>query len=854
MEHDMPLRRIIAETWEDGFGHLVTDDTDFLPEGTFVGEAGEDGPRHLVLCFDGTENEVSNYDTNALKFFRCLSKDRKNQKVYYQTGIGTYTHPWLATKPVIYFSKKLDSAIAWNLEHHVQDAYRFLMQYYEEGDKVSLFGFSRGAYTARVLAGFLQKVGLLPQGNVAQIPFVWKHFVSSDRKEGRDLCRAYKSSICREVKITFLGLWDTVASVGVSGRELPLIDPEDSGICFFRQALALDEHRVDYRPNYKDNFNTNVNANVDVKEVWFAGSHSDVGGGAVRNGTRNSLSRISLRWMIRECLQAHTGIQFDLPWLVRIGFVDIPDPDYEGVTEIPDVLQVRNNVVYAVQTAAVHEARAAAVHEVAKAARFAITEAAEHVLITAPGQVRDEVKKAANRVFGAAAKYVAREAAERAGMFRATVNDAFAHAVINVEQAIADNVDHLQMVEAVVQRVDAEVDLAFTAANDHEVTDAVICTRIFRDAAVCMVRDMTGDAAGRESRDKIVAAVKNATEDQVRGVEERFRTTEDDIRRAELEIHRAELDDITAELTRRKTGFAIARHTINSIGAAAKVTAGRIRLELESKPQPKHGGLAGSPVRDITLSILRFAVFLLARFIALTCLGVWMLLRVILAPLWYVCLLFWHMLPVNFKGAIGNAIRYAWKTVKQAFGHAWRSIKDIVRRAPRVVKEVLRRLFHRFTPNPDPPLDLEPGLHGDYTQHDEDTSDVLSPIHDQFWRNIIWLVIDLVPRVVRLQETGGGKNRKEKKTLLNGGRGREIYGDAWNEDGNGNGKFIYVHESVFTRMKESAHRQMQKKYKPRAWFRYPGGSNDKFCWDGVGVNTRKEQLTAKGWEHVRWVG
>jgi uncharacterized protein (DUF2235 family) len=110
-------------------------------------------------------------------------------------------------------------------------------------------GFSRGAYTARALAGFLYKAGLLPRGNQAQVPFAYKLYKRED-EEGVKLCAGFKQTYCQDVKIEFLGVWDTVASVGVFiKRTLPFTNSNRS-IKTFRHALALDERRTKFQPNY----------------------------------------------------------------------------------------------------------------------------------------------------------------------------------------------------------------------------------------------------------------------------------------------------------------------------------------------------------------------------------------------------------------------------------------------------------------------------------------------------------------------------------------------------------------------------------------------------------------------------
>ncbi|KAF8681348.1 hypothetical protein RHS04_03685 [Rhizoctonia solani] len=115
--------------------------------------------RSIVLCFDGTSNHFSERNTNVVKLVELLSKnDPSTQMVYYQTGVGTYSHPGFWTGITEVIAKKADEAVAWYLYQHVIDGYRFIMESYREGDEISIFGFSRGAYTARALAGMLHAV------------------------------------------------------------------------------------------------------------------------------------------------------------------------------------------------------------------------------------------------------------------------------------------------------------------------------------------------------------------------------------------------------------------------------------------------------------------------------------------------------------------------------------------------------------------------------------------------------------------------------------------------------------------------------------------------------------------------
>ncbi|KAJ7631645.1 hypothetical protein DFH06DRAFT_1223719 [Mycena polygramma] len=312
--------------------------------------------RTLVLCFDGTGDQFDDDNSNVINFFTMLKKDDTSQQlVYYQAGIGTYSIPEIAHPKLAKFHKAIDAMLGLHLNAHVMGGYEFLMQNYHHGDKICLFGFSRGAYTARALAGMLHKVGLLPKCNHQQVPFAYKMYSRED-EVGWKQSTAFKKAFSIDVDIELVGVWDTVSSVGFVPRRLPFTRSNDN-VRYFRHALALDEHRARFQPNFwnrptPEDLQLGVQAGempksrhishkkkslndlekqytkggqylTHVEEVWFAGCHCDVGGGALSNTARNSLARIPLRWMIRQCFLLETGILFHADMLRLVGM----DPD-----------------------------------------------------------------------------------------------------------------------------------------------------------------------------------------------------------------------------------------------------------------------------------------------------------------------------------------------------------------------------------------------------------------------------------------------------------------------------------------------------------------------------------------------
>ncbi|KAJ7243067.1 hypothetical protein C8J57DRAFT_1243788 [Mycena rebaudengoi] len=351
--------------------------------------------RTLVLCFDGTGDQFDSDNSNIVQFFSMLPKaDRSKQMVYYQAGIGTYTSPTVATPFMSKISKFVDEAIgrrrsiepngtltgcpAWNIDAHVMGGYEFLMQNYTANDRICIFGFSRGAYTARrwiILAGMLHKVGLLPADNMQQVPFAYKMYTRAD-EVGWAQSNSFKKAFSIDVDIEFIGVWDTVNSVGLIPKRLPFTT-SNTIVRTFRHAVSLDERRAKFKPNLWNRPNAkeqslsisdqkvhdhsnrprppskkmsqhlmehkyarDPNKPTDIDEVWFAGCHCDVGGGSVANDTAHTLAQIPLRWMVRECFKTNSGIMFDCEGLRSIGMD--PASLYPIVAPRPPHLSVGN--------------------------------------------------------------------------------------------------------------------------------------------------------------------------------------------------------------------------------------------------------------------------------------------------------------------------------------------------------------------------------------------------------------------------------------------------------------------------------------------------------------------------------
>jgi uncharacterized protein (DUF2235 family) len=273
-------------------------------------------PKNIVICCDGTGNEIEANLSNVLKLFRIVRKTG-DQIVYYDPGVGPVSSSDAWSRLKANARGVFGLLTGYGLDENVLDAYRFLLNTYEDGDQVFLFGFSRGAYTVRVLGGFLQMVGLLqrPQGNLCDYALT----AYKRAAEGNEFAIAWRfESIAstRRVPIRFMGVWDTVSSVFVprpdrlywpSMQVLPYTKTNPL-VETFRQAIAIDERRrlfriyrwADPQPYKPNRFDPAEAPLQDIKQVWFAGFHSDIGGGFEEE--ESGIAKYPLKWMIDEAV------------------------------------------------------------------------------------------------------------------------------------------------------------------------------------------------------------------------------------------------------------------------------------------------------------------------------------------------------------------------------------------------------------------------------------------------------------------------------------------------------------------------------------------------------------------------
>ena len=264
--------------------------------------------KRIVLCCDGTWNTADQVNekgvlcsTNVIKMAVRAKKhadDGTQQIVYYDQGVGTGN----------VMDRMIGGAFGDGLEGNIHDAYRFLIANYEPGDQIYIFGFSRGAFTARSIGGMVRKCGILRRERVREYPKttqLYRQRIKPTDPAAVEHRRA--NAIEPETSVHCIGVWDTVGALGVpvmGAKEHEFHDTSlSSTIKFAFHALAIDEHRRAFAPTLWDN--AAPAAGQTVEQVWFAGAHSDVGGGYGETG----LSDIAFEWMMDRAEKA--GLELD---------------------------------------------------------------------------------------------------------------------------------------------------------------------------------------------------------------------------------------------------------------------------------------------------------------------------------------------------------------------------------------------------------------------------------------------------------------------------------------------------------------------------------------------------------------
>ena len=277
--------------------------------------------KRLVICADGTWNVRDQVDkttgkrhaTNVTKVARAVlsrAADGIDQVVFYHDGVGTR---WG-------LDRFTGGAFGEGIASNIRDLYRFLVYNYAPGDEIFLFGFSRGAFTVRTLAGFMNKVGLLEKGDDFCVPDLYACYENSLTVGTPEWDKAHHSirtpRSCPPIK--FIGVWDTVGALGVPGFLGQVLkrfgknkyEYHDITLNLHIQnaihALAIDERRKPFKPNL---WVRPAQWPGSIAQAWFAGAHSNVGGGYSPDGLANE----ALHWIV-ERAEAQ-GLRFDNVYL-----------------------------------------------------------------------------------------------------------------------------------------------------------------------------------------------------------------------------------------------------------------------------------------------------------------------------------------------------------------------------------------------------------------------------------------------------------------------------------------------------------------------------------------------------------
>lgn len=286
-------------------------------------------PKKLIICCDGTWNKADQASeankepipTNVVRFaYRVANSDDQGrpQIVLYAQGVGTGNA----------VDRLTGGAMGTGLEENIYEAYRFLIANYEKGDEIFLLGFSRGAFTARSLAGLIRNCGILRRDRIDKYKDALRLYLARDKHPYTDISKYFReqNAVVNITPIKFIGVWDTVGALGIPAgffnkknrEKYQFHDVDLSGsVEHAYHALAIDEHREPFRPTlwenapkplYKPDGTTDAARNQVIEQVWFCGAHSDVGGGYGGRSEPN-LSDIPLIWMMEKA--EGCGLRFD---------------------------------------------------------------------------------------------------------------------------------------------------------------------------------------------------------------------------------------------------------------------------------------------------------------------------------------------------------------------------------------------------------------------------------------------------------------------------------------------------------------------------------------------------------------
>jgi uncharacterized protein (DUF2235 family) len=249
--------------------------------------------KNIVIFSDGTGQEGGKgYNSNVYKLFNMVEDRTSEQIAFYDRGLGA---GW---------RKVTGNLFGMGISKNIKDCYRFIFENYQSGDQIYLFGFSRGASTVRSLSGFLNLFGILPKSRPELINRAYRIYKINNPAKRNTRTQEFINKHHRmKCRVKLLGVWDTVSALGVPWGIINILLDK---ISFFKikfhnfdlctnvenayHALSLDERRKIFSPVL---WNNKVEEHQEMRQVWFCGVHTDIGGGY----KESELSDISLKWM-----------------------------------------------------------------------------------------------------------------------------------------------------------------------------------------------------------------------------------------------------------------------------------------------------------------------------------------------------------------------------------------------------------------------------------------------------------------------------------------------------------------------------------------------------------------------------
>jgi uncharacterized protein (DUF2235 family) len=303
--------------------------------------AGQIASKRIALFLDGTWNIVSD-NTNVWRLKALcapVSADGSLQCAYYNSGLGTRVG-----------EKVRGGMFGYGIDTAVIEAYEWLIENYNAGDEIFIFGFSRGAYTARSLSGLVSRCGLLTPGAPLSIRQLYNRYkkgnqastirgiISREDKSKSTLEEEWMLKYSRPIPIKFIGVWDTVGSLGIPSTHLAWLTGGthqflDTNLRtsneYVFHALAIDEHREAFAPTLFTKFvpkspgapTPAPRSLSEVEQRWFVGAHSNVGGG----NQNDLLAQVPLNWIMRKAASHRLAFRQELDVDARVNTSPIED-------------------------------------------------------------------------------------------------------------------------------------------------------------------------------------------------------------------------------------------------------------------------------------------------------------------------------------------------------------------------------------------------------------------------------------------------------------------------------------------------------------------------------------------------